>query len=89
MTVTATLNDAVRASATPVTVKVGATSDAATEGSDYATVNDLSMSIAVGNTADTATFTLTPTDDDVVEGDETLSVAGTTTATGLTVTGTE
>ena len=89
VTVTATLNDAVRASATPVTVKVGATSDAATEGSDYATVNDLAMSIAAGNTADTATFTLTPTDDDVVEGDETLSVSGTTTATGLTVTGTE
>ena len=47
------------------------------------------MSIAAGNTADTATFALTPTDDEVVEGDETLSVAGTTTVTGLTVTDTE
>ena len=85
VTVTATLNDAVRASATPVTVKVGATGDGATEGTDYAAVADLTMSIAAGNTADTATFTLTPTDDDVVEGDETLSVTGTTTVTGLTV----
>ena len=37
--------------------------------------NDLTMSIAAGNTADTVTFTLTPTDDAVVEGDETLSVS--------------
>ena len=89
VTVTATLDDASRAAATPVTVVVGATGDAATEGTDYATVADLSMSIAAGNTADTTTFTLTPTDDEVVEGDETLSVAGTTTVTELTVTDTE
>ena len=89
VTVTATLNDASRTSATPITVAVGASTDAATEGTDYATVNDLSMSIPAGNTADTATFTLTPTDDSVVEGDETLSVAGTTTVTGLDVTNTE
>ena len=88
VTVTATLNSAVRTSATPVTVAVGASTDAATEGTDYAAVNDLKMSIAAGNTADTATFTLTPTDDAVVEGDETLSVAGTTTVAGLTVTNT-
>ena len=36
-----------------------------------------------------ATFTLTPTDDALVEGSETLSVSGTTTVQGLTVTGTE
>ena len=89
VTVTATLNDASRTSATPITVAVGASTDAATEGTDYATVNDLSMSIPAGNTADTATFTLTPTDDDVVEGDEALSVSGTTTVTGLGVTNTE
>ena len=47
------------------------------------------MSIAADNTEATTTFTLTPTDDEVVEGDETLSVTGTTTVTGLTVTGTE
>jgi len=89
VTVTATLNNAGRSSATPVTVAVGASSDAATEGTDYATVADLAMSIAGGNTADTATFTLTPTDDAVVEGNETLSVTGTTTVSGLTVTATE
>ena len=88
VTVTATLNTAARTAPTPVMVTVGATDDAATEGTDYAPVADLAMSIAAGNTADTATFTLTPTDDDVVEGDETLSVAGTTTVTDLTVTDT-
>ena len=88
VTVTATLNSAVRTSATPVTVAVGASTDAATEGTDYAAVNDLKMSIAAGNTADTATFTLTPTDDAVVEGDETLSVSGATTVAGLAVTNT-
>ena len=89
VTVTATLNDAVRASATPVTVAVGAASDAATEGTDYTAVSDLTMSIVAGNTADTVTFTLTPTDDAVVEGDETLSISGTTAVTTLTLTNTE
>ena len=89
VTVTVALNAGARASATPVTVTVGAAGDGATEGTDYATVSDLSMSIGAGNTADTATFTLTPTDDEVVEGDEALSVAGTTTVTGLTMTDTE
>ena len=89
VTVTAMLNDAVRASATPVTVAVGAASDAATEGTDYTAVSDLTMSIVAGNTADTVTFSLTPTDDAVVEGDETLSISGTTAVTTLTLTNTE
>ena len=68
---------------------VGASTDGATEGTDYTAVDDFPMSIAAGNTADTATFTLTPTDDVLAEGVETLSVAGATTAAGFTVTGTE
>ena len=89
VTVTATLNDAVRSGATPVTVVVGAAADAATEGTDYATVADFTVTIPDGETSADTTFTLTPTDDDVVEGDETLSVSGTTTVTGLSVTNTE
>ena len=84
VTVTATLNAGALAADTAVTVAVGASADTATEGTDYATVNDLTMTIAAGNTADTATFALTPTDDDVVEGSETLSVSGS--GTNLAVT---
>ena len=88
VTVTGTLDGAPRTSNTTVTVAVGAFGDAATEGTDYATVNDLTLTISSGQISGTANFTLTPRDDDVDEADETLSVAGTTTATGLTVTGT-
>ena len=46
--------------------------------------------IVAGTTSATGTFTLTPTQDTVVEGSETLSVSGTTTESDLTdgVTGT-
>ena len=86
VTVTGTLDGAPRAVDTAVTVAVGAPSDAATEGTDYTTVNDLTLTIDAGDTSGTATFSLTPTDDDIDEADETLWVSGTT--TGLTVTGT-
>ena len=88
VTVTGTLNHAPRTSSTTVTVSVGASSDAAAEGIDYAVVNDLTLAIDAGATTGTATFTLTPADDKVDEGDETLEVAGASTAAGLTVTGT-
>ena len=85
VTVTGTLNAAGRPEATAVAVTVGAEGDSATEGTDYATVADLTLTIAAGQTTGTTTFTLTPTDDAVAEGAETVSVAGT--ATGFTVTG--
>ena len=89
VTVTATLDaDAfVPSDSRLVTVSLGETGDAATEGTDYAAVPDFTVTIPGGTTSGSATFTLTPTDDGVAEGDETLSVTGT--ATGLTVTGTE
>ena len=40
VTVTGTLDGGARTSAITVTVSVGATADSATEGTDYATVND-------------------------------------------------
>ena len=89
VTVTATLDAAARTTATTVTVSVGAVRDGATAGTDYATVNDFILTIAAGQTLGTATFTLTPTDDLLGEGDETLTVAGTTAAENITVTPTE
>ena len=89
VTVTGTLDGAARTEATTVTVSIGAGTDTATEGTDYATVDDLTLTINAEQTSGTATFTLTPDNDTLGEGDETISVTGTTTATGLTVTGTE
>ena len=87
VTVTAAVNGATRyAEAKTVTVAVGAGSDTATEGTDYAAVADLSIGIAAGAASGTASFTLTPTDDAAHEGNETISVTGTT--PGVTVTGT-
>ncbi len=83
--VTAALHGAARGSATAVTVAVGDTGDSATEGTDYATVSNFTVTIGANATSGTGTFTLTPTQDLLVEGDETISVKGT--ATGLTVTG--
>ena len=83
--VTAALNGAPRTSPTAVTVAVGKTGDSATEGTDYETVDDLTVTIPPGLTSARATFTLTPADDVIDEGDETVTVSGTT-RSGLTVT---
>ena len=83
VTVTGTLNEAPRAAATVVTVSVGAPGDAATQGTDYATVAALPLTIDAGRTSGTATFTLTPVDDDIDEDDEALTVSGTTLVAGL------
>ena len=88
ITVTAALNGGSRSSATPVAVSVGGGASTATSGTDFATVNDFTITIAAGTLSQTATFTLDPTDDDVDETNETVAVAGTTTVTGFTVTGT-
>ena len=66
-----------------VTVSVGASGDGATSGTDYAAVTDFDITISAGLTSATGTFTLTPTQDTIVEGDETITVGGT--STGLTV----
>ena len=86
VTVTGTLDATARTSATAVTVSVGASGDRATEGTDYATVNDVTLTITAGQTSGTASFTLTPTDDSIDEAAETLTVDGT--VQGLSVTGT-
>ena len=86
--VTGTLNGSARDEPTTLTLSVGAPEDTATEGIDYTAVNDVALTIDAGQTAGTVTFTLTPTDDGVVEGDETLTVSGTTGDEDLAVIGT-
>ena len=71
---------------TAVTDTVGAGGDGVTEGTDYQAVSDFTVTIGAGATSGTGTFTLTPTQDSLGEGDESITVGGT--ATGLTVTGT-
>ena len=71
---------------TAVTVSVGG-SGTATLGTDYAAVTDFDITIAANAASGTGAFTLTPTDDTLVEGAETIGVAGT--AKGLTVNGAE
>ena len=87
--VTGTLNGPPLTTDTTVTVSVGSSGDTATEGTDYSTVDDFTLTIAAGESSGTASFTLTPTDDELKEGDEVISVTGSTTATGLSVTGTD
>ena len=72
-----------RASNTVVTLTLGGTAGS----SDY-TVNTAlgSITIPANETSATGTLELTPTDDAVVEDDETIIISGTTTVTGLNVT---
>ena len=65
-----------------VTVDVGSQSDTATEGTDYNTVSSFSITIAPftpgggNNYSGTGTFTLTPKQDNLVEGNETIKIDG-------------
>ena len=87
ITVTAETDGDAFADTRTVTVSVGAAGDGAVSGTDYATVSDFTVTISAGHTDGSATFTLTPIDDRVIEGDEALTVAGT--SPGLVVHGTE
>ncbi|MYB03744.1 MAG: hypothetical protein F4Y13_06020, partial [Acidimicrobiaceae bacterium] len=69
-----------------VTVSVGANGDSATEGVDYDTVNDLTITLNAGQTSASGEFTLTPKQDDLAEGAETVSVTGAA-GNGVAVTG--
>ena len=83
VTVTATLDgSATLLTATEVTVSVGG--GTAASGADYAEVSDFAVTIPAQSASGTETFTLTPTQDTISEGDETIDVTGT--ADGFTVT---
>ena len=82
VTVTATLEGAALLTATEVAVTVSG--DTATEGDDFGAVAAVTVTIAAEAQQGTATFALSPVADEVAEGDERLTVAGTSTGT-LTV----
>ena len=85
--VTATLDGTTRLeAAADLTLAVGKSSDSAVEGTDYATVADRTITIGAGVASVTDDFTLTPTNDNLYEGSETISLDGT--LTGVTVTDT-
>ena len=75
--VTATVDGATRFGETKsVTVKVGKSGDGATEGTDYGTVADQTITIPAGAGSAHADFRISPTDDSAAEGDETVSIEG-------------
>ena len=78
VTITATLNGGTtRTSATVVTI--GTLAGTATKDTDYTATSLASITIPANTDSGTGTVTITPTDDEVVEGDETIIVSGTTT----------
>ena len=87
ITVTATLEGgSTLPGDTVVTIgTLAGTAEAGTE-KDYTATSLGNITISADSTSGTASFTVTPTDDQVVEGDETITVPGSTTVTGLTVT---
>ena len=81
-TVTAALNGGrILTTNTVVTISLAGT---ATEDTDYTATTQASVAIPANSNSGTGTLTITPTDDDLVEGDETIVVSGTTTV-GLDV----
>ena len=68
ITITATLNQAPRNVATVLSLSVGESGDTALEGTDYATVGSLTLTIGAGATSASRTFQLNPTDDDLGRG---------------------
>ncbi len=71
-----------REEATVVTVSVAA---GTAEANDFTAVTDFTITIAGGSLSQTGTFDFTPTNDNVDEPDETVTVSGTTTDTEITV----
>ena len=93
VTVTAAFPDGTStlSSAVTVSVTVGKSGDSATgsadgTGADYTTVADFNLEIPAGSSSVTQTtgFTLTVTDDSLAEGEETLTITGSTAAAGIT-----
>ena len=77
VTVTATLNGSTLPSNTVVTI--GTLTGSATKGTDYSATSLTSITIPANSSSGTGSITITPTDDQVVEGDETIVISGTTT----------
>ena len=83
ITVTATLDGAVRTEATPLTISVD---PGTAQADDFAEVEDFPLTIPANATSAKATFVLSPVDDRTNEPEETVIVSGTSTIDGFTVT---
>ena len=68
-----------------VTVSVGKDGDSAVSGTDYAAIDNFTMTIAMGSSSVTESKPLTVTDDDLAEGDETLTITGSITTGPFTM----
>ena len=55
---------------------VSRTGGTATSGTDYAAISNFTVTIAAGERSGTATLSFDPTEDDLVEGDETVGLTG-------------
>ena len=77
VTVTATMNGGTLPSDTVVTI--GTLSGSATKDTDYTATSLDSITIPANTASGTGTITITPTDDSVVEGTETITIPGSTT----------
>ena len=84
VTVTATVNGTTRY-VDAKTVVVSVDDDTAASPADYAAVKNFNITIAAGAASHTGSFTVTPVDDDLDEGNETIDVTGT--LTDITITG--
>ncbi len=82
VTVTATLEGGTHHEDIVVTLALGGT---ATEDTDYSATSPGTITISANTASGTASFTVTPVDDSVVEGDETIVVSGTASVTSLSV----
>ena len=74
VTVTATLDRALRQLATSIAVSVSGSGEA--HAADFAAVPDFAITIPANAASGTATFTLEPEDDTTVEADEQVTIAG-------------
>ena len=84
VTVTAVLSNSSRfADDRTVTLSVGSGDDTAVSGADYEPAPDFDITIAAGRESGTATFTLTPKDNNIYAADKLIAVSGT--SAGLTV----
>ena len=72
---TATLNGSTLPSDTVVTI--GTLAGTATKDTDYTATTLASITIPANSSSGTGSLTITPTDDQVVEGDETITIPGT------------
>ena len=85
VTLTARLTGSPRDTDTELTIMV---SGGTASSDDFAAVPEFTLTIEAGAPSGTTTFELTPIDDDLSEGNETVSVTATTDVPGLAVSGT-